>query len=160
MEKKNKFQLHARGFLKLIFIYFCLFSLSCSSSILFVVLPLTNGPEIPCGRQRWHWHCRGGLSAGKYLATERQSALQRALENCSVWYREYKNEGPNWALCAKGVGEDECVKQERWEVDKWAQQGSMKAKYLKWEGREKGKNIINTWSINNVQGMVWNNCRK
>lgn len=49
-----------------------------------------------------------------------------------------------------------CAKQgwraRKW--DKWWQQGSMKARYLKWEGREKGKNIINTWGTNNVQGMV------
>lgn len=56
---------------------------------------------------------QGRISAGKYLDTERLSALlQRALENCSVWDREYKNEGPNGAFCAKGAGEDESGKQD------------------------------------------------
>lgn len=136
--KKDRFQVHMRGFLKFIFIYFSLSSLSCISPILFVVLPVTNGPENPCGRQRWDWHCRGGLSVGKYLDTKRQSALQRALQNCSVWCREYKNEGPNWVFCAKGAGEDEVCKAglESQEVGKWRQQGSMKAKYLKWKRKE------------------------
>lgn len=89
----------------------------------------------------------------KYLDTERQSALQRALNNCSMWYQGYQNGGTNWAFCAAGSWGG-------WGVQRTRQLGSRINEDSKgarsprtWKGREKGENI-NTQGTNNVQGMA------
>lgn len=61
---------------------------------------VTYGSENPLGKQRWDWHCRGGLSVIKYLDTERQLTLQRALNSCTMWWSGYQNGGTNGAFCA------------------------------------------------------------
>lgn len=89
--------------------------LSCVSPILLVGFLVTYGPEAPFGRQRWDWRCRGGLSGRKNLDTERQSALQRALNNCFMWHKGYQNGGTNWAFRAVGSWRGWGVQRRTWQ---------------------------------------------